>query len=230
MGAQEDSARKREFQKKTDEDIDSFIARKDFSKSVPAQPAKTPVEATREKAPPPPEKKEPSEEEQEEQIKLARTSRAQLEAYHDVVLLRKKAHAYGHRAAKFYHKHKANEAKAQKCSARAVAYREKAAERRDKSRNFKDRAKEYEAELSGAAQGKTELSPESLRTKAATMERKSAKQEEMAKKFEARAAVQTAKASKFRTRAAKFLEQNKLNESEARLYAKRADNLEKAGL
>ena len=48
--------------------------------------------------------------------------------------------------------------------------------------------------------------------------------------MESKAAAQGAKAAKFRTRAAKFLEQNKLFESEARRYAKRADNLEKAGV
>ena len=236
MGAQEDSAKRKEFQKKTDEDIDSFLSRSDFQRSPqpvtskpPVEPAPRPYEAPP-KAPPAEEKKELTDEDHEKQITAARSSRAESEAYQDVAILRKKSHAFGHKAAKFYHKYKANEAKAQKCSARAVAYREKAAERKERSRSFKEMAKEYEVELSGAAQGTTELSPESLRTKVATMERKVAKQEEIARKNESKAAAQTAKAAKYRTRGAKFLEQNKLFESESRRYAKRADNLEKASM
>jgi len=236
MGAQEDSAKRKEFQKKTDEDIDSFLSRSDFQRSPqpvaskpPVEPAPKPYEAPP-KAPPAEEKKELTDEDHEKQITAARSSRAESEAYQDVAILRKKSHAFGHKAAKFYHKYKANEAKAQKCSARAVAYREKAAERKERSKSFNEMAKEYEVELSGAAQGTTELSPESLRTKVATMERKVAKQEEIARKNESKAATQTAKAAKYRTRGAKFLEQNKLFESESRRYAKRADNLEKASM
>jgi hypothetical protein len=236
MGAQEDSAKRKEFQKKTDEDIDSFLSRSDFQRSSqpvtskpPVEPAPKPYEAPP-KTPPAEEKKELTDEDHEKQITAARSSRAESEAYQDVAILRKKSHAFGHKAAKFYHKYKANEAKAQKCSARAVAYREKAAERKDRSKSFKEMAKEYEVELSGAAQGTTELSPESLKTKVATMERKVAKQEEIAHKNESKGAAQTAKAAKYRTRGAKFLEQNKLFESESRRYAKRADNLEKASM
>ena len=236
MGAQEDSARRKEFQKKTDEDIDSFLSRSDFQRSSQPVTSKPPVEPAPKsyeappKAPPAEEKKELTDEDHEKQITAARSSRAESEAYQDVAILRKKSHAFGHKAAKFYHKYKANEAKAQKCSARAVAYREKAAERKERSKSFREMAKEYEVELSGAAQGTTELSPESLRTKVATIERKVAKQEELAHKNESKAATQTAKAAKFRTRGAKFLEQNKLFESESRRYAKRADNLEKASM
>lgn len=235
MGAQEDAARKKEFQKRTDEDIDSFLSRSEFQRSSTQSPDKT-VQVTSEPKPaqaktaPSAAPHETTEEEHEEQIRSARTSRAEREAYQDVAILRKKAHAFGHKAAKFFHKHKANEAKAQKCSARAVAYREKSAEKKEKARDFKDRGKEYESELAGAAQGKSDLSPESLRTRVANMERKAAKQEELSRKMESKAAAQSAKAAKFRTRSAKFLEQNKLFESEARRYAKRADNLEKAGV
>lgn len=237
MGAQEDSPVKRkEFQKRTDEDIDSFLAKKDFSKSTtpsytsPAQPVPAAKIAEPEKKPAPvQEAKEPTEDEHEDQIRAARTSRAEHEAYHDVALLRKKSHAYGHKAAKFFHKHKASEAKAQKCSAKAVAFREKAAARREKAKDFMDRAKSYEAELSSAAKGSTELSPESLRTRVASMERKAAKEEELARKNESKAATQTEKSAKFKTKSAKYLEQNKINESESRRYSKRADNLERAG-
>jgi len=83
-------------------------------------------------------------------------------------------------------------------------------------------------ELRGAAQGKGDLSPEALRNKMAVFERKAAKADAVGKKFESKAADQTEKAAKYRTRAAKFLEKSKLHESEARMYAKRADNLEKA--
>jgi len=236
MGSQEETPKKKEFQKRTDDDIDSFLSRKDFQRSQQSAPAKTASEPavttteTEPKAAPPTEKGYVSDEEHEEQIKAARTSRAEVEAYQDVAILRKKAHAFGHKAAKYFHKYKANEAKAQKCSARAVGYREKSAERKEKSKSFKEMTKEYEVELAGAAQGKTELSPESLRTKIAQLERKAAKQDEVARKNESKAAAQTAKAAKFRTRAAKFLEQNKLFESEARRYSKRADNLEKVGV
>jgi hypothetical protein len=237
MGAQEDAAKKKEFQKRTDEDIDTFLARTEFQKTTPQvssrssqvtvepMPAQAPAKTTAPEQP-----HVTTDAEQEEQIASARTSRAEREAYQDVAVLRKKAHAFGHKAAKFFHRHKANEAKAQKCSARAVAYREKAAEKKEKARDFKDRIKECESELSGAAQGKSDLSPESLRTRIANTERKVAKQDELSRKMESKAAAQGAKAAKFRTRAAKFLEQNKLFESEAKRYAKRADNLEKAGV
>jgi len=243
MGNQEEPLKKKEFQKRTDEDIDSFLSRSEFSKTQGPLKSTSSYQLTPPPPPPPSQTPEPQKKltvqeekheitdaEHEDQIRMARSGRAEAEAYHDVAVLRKKAHAFGHKAAKFYHKYRANEAKAQKCQARAVAYREKAGLHREKARDFRDREKEYEAELSGAAQGKTELSPESVRTKMATMERKSAKQEEVGKRNESKAANQTAKAAKFRTRAAKFLEQNKLLESEARRYAKRADNLEKAGV
>ncbi len=128
MGAQEDAAKKKEFQKRTDEDIDSFLARTEFQKSTPQTSAKTPpvtVEPKPAQTPAKPAAEPPhetTEEENEEQIKSARTSRAEREAYQDVAVLRKKAHAFGHKAAKFNHKYKANEAKAQKCSARMGAW------------------------------------------------------------------------------------------------------------
>jgi len=239
MGAQEEQAKRREFQRRTDEDIDKFLAREDVSRTSQTRASSAPRESsepptTRSQEPKQVEKKEAPTEihepDQEDQIRAARTSRAEREAYQDVAVLRKKAHAFGHKAAKMYHKYKANEAKAQKCSAKAVAYREKAAERKERAEGFREKARECQAELSGAAQGKTELSPESLRTKIAQMERKIAKQEEVAGRNESKAADQSARAAKFKTKAAKFLEQNKLFESESRLYAKRADNLEKAGV
>jgi len=236
MGAQEDSAKRKEFQKKTDEDIDSFLSRSDFQRTSQPAASRPPVEptprplATPVKAHAAEEKGELTDEDHEKQITAARSSRADSEAYQDVAILRKKSHAFGHKAAKLFHKYKANEARAQKCSARAVAYREKAAKRKEKAKSLKEMAREYEVELSGAAQSGSELSPESLRTKIATMERKVAKQEELARKNESKASQQTAKAAKYRTRGAKFLEQNKLFESEARRYAKRADNLEKASV
>jgi hypothetical protein len=243
LGNQEVPPKKKEFQRRTDEDIDSFLARTEFSKTQTPPKSAPSYQVTSPPPPPPSQTSEPqktstmpegkhetTDAEHEEQIRMARSGRAEAEAYRDVAVLRKKAHAFGHKAAKFYHKYRANEAKAQKCQARAVAYREKAGLNREKARDFRDREKEYEVELSGAAQGKTELSPEAVRTKMATMARKSAKQEEVARRNESKAANQTAKAAKYKTRAAKYLEQNKLFESEARRYAKRADNLEKAGV
>jgi hypothetical protein len=230
MGSQEEGVnRKKDFQKRSDEDIDLFLGRRESSRTVAPEKDKDPkqAEATEKREPSP--KKEISDEEHEDQIKAARMGRAQAEAYRDVALLRKKAHAFNHKAAKAFHKYKKNEAAAQKCSARAVAYREKAEARRDRAREYRLTEKEFEAELKGAATGKSDLSPESLRTKIAHMERKAAKQDEVAHKYEAKAASQTEKSAKFKTRAAKFLEQNKLDESEGRMYAKRADNLERAG-
>ena len=234
MSDQQEKPRRKEFQKRTDEDIDSFLSRSEFNKTQAQQapPPPPPVEPAEEpkKALPLEEKHATTDAEHDDQIRAARSGRAEAEAYRDVAVLRKKAHSYGHKAAKFYHKYRANEAKAQKCQSRAVAYREKAGVHREKARGFRDREKEYEAELSGAAQGKSDLSPESVRTKMATMSRKSAKQEEIARRNESKAANQTAKSAKFKTRAARFLEQNKLFESEASRYSKRADNLEKAGV
>lgn len=230
MGSQEEGvSRKKDFQKRSDDDMDMFLGRRESAKSVTTEKDQNPRvrESSTSTAQAP--KKEVTDEEHEEQIKAARMGRAQAEAYRDVAILRKKAHAFHHKAAKAFHRYKKNEAVAQKCSARGVAYREKAEARRERAREYRLTEKEFEAELKGAATGKSDLSPESLRTKIAHMERKAAKQDEVAHKYEAKAATQTEKAAKYRTRAAKFLEQNKLDESEGRMYAKRADNLEKAG-
>jgi len=232
MGSLEGPPKKREFQKRTDDDIDSFLSKKEFSKTATAQSGSKPV-TTEEQPPPPPPSEEPkplTAEEQEEQIRAARASRAESEAYQDVAILRKKAHKLGHKAAKLYHKYKANEAMAQKCSQRAVAYREKAEERKAKAKELEEKQKGFEGELAGAASGETTLSPEALRTKIAQFERKVAKQNELLRRNESKAAAQTAKAAKFKTRAARFLEQNKLFESEATRLSKRADNLERAGV
>jgi hypothetical protein len=232
LGAQEDASKKREFQKRTDDDIDSFLSRSEFKKTSQTAPEKTPekvpvapVKAQAAETKPQP----PAEVDQEEQIRAARTSRAESEAYQDIAVLRKKAHHFGHKAAKLFHKYKALDAKAHKCTAKAAAFREKSEGRKQKAVEFREREKTFESELSGAATGKTELSPEAIRSKMADLERKSAKQEEVARKNESKAAAQTAKASKFRTRSAKFLEDSRYFESESKRYAKRADNLEKAG-
>ncbi len=239
--SQQEPSKRKEFQKRTDEDIDSFLSKKDFARSqqTPTKSAAGYSQPASTTPPPPPPVESPKQEQKpaeakepdhDEQIRAARSSRAEAEAYHDVAVLRKKAHALDHKAAKFYHRYRANEAKAQKCSAKAVAYREKAALHKERARTNMDREKEYEAELGGAAQGKSDLSPESIRTKMATAQRKAAKQEEISRRNESKAAAQTAKGAKFKSRAAKYLEQNKVFESEAKMYAKRADNLERAGV
>jgi hypothetical protein len=236
MGSQEEGqSRRKDFQKKTDEDIDSFLAKRDFAKKN--QPATT-KEAAAPEPPAEPAQAKPAAEEKptdldketEEQIKAARTSRAQLESAHEIALLRKKSHSLAHKAAKFFHKYKADEARAQKLTSKAVAHREKSGKLREKGTGFKSKGKELESELSGAAAGTSGMSPESIRDKMAVMDRRAAKQEAMAHKHDMKAAVLTEKATKFKTRAAKWLEQNKIHELEARRYAKRADVLEKADI
>lgn len=232
MGAEEDSLRrKKDFQKSSDDDLEAFISKKDTYRSTQAiAPPKTEEpeasKITTQKSPP---AEQSAAEDHEEQIRAARASRAMAEAHHDVALLRKKAHAESHAAARMFHKYRLNEAKAQKCSSRAVAYREKAESRREKATLYRDSVKELESELSGAATGNVDLSPEAIRNKIASTERKAAKQDEIARKYEKKAAVQTEKAAKYRTRALKYLEKNKEHENEAKMYTKRADNLEKAG-
>lgn len=231
MGAQEEGLfKKKDFQKRSDEDIDAFLGRKDQPKprqEPPAKPAveEKPAKAVSEPEPAPAQKPEDT----DEQIRMARTSRAAAEAYHDVAVLRKKAHMHSHQASKFFHRYRSNEEKAQKCSARAVSFREKSETKKEKARTYRTTMKELDSELKGAATGQSDLSPEAVRTKMATMERKAAKQEAVANKYEHKAAIQTEKAAKFRTRALRFLEKNKFHESEAKSFAKRADNLEKAG-
>ena len=232
MSPSEDSTvKKKDFQRTKDDDLDLFLARKDQAKSPAPESSKKPETAKAQQADAEESEavKELSDDEHEQQIKDARTGRVQAEAYHDVTVLRKKAHEHSHRAAKFFHKYKTNEAKRQKCSSRAVAYREKADAKRETAKEYRTQAKEYDMELRGAAQGGSDLSPEALRNKMAVQERKAAKSDAVAKKYEAKAAIQTEKAAKYRTRAAKFLEKSKLHESESRTYGKRADNLEKAG-
>lgn len=234
MGSQEEGqSRRRDFQKKTDEDIDSFLAKRDFAKTNQPATAKTVAEPR--PAPEPVPAKAQAEETQtdldsetEEQIKAARSSRAQLESAHEIAILRKKSHSLAHRAAKFFHKYKSDEARAQKLTSKAVAHREKSAKLREKGTGLKNRGKELESELGGAATGASGMSPESIRDKMAVMDRNAAKQDALAYKHDMKAASLTEKATKFRTRAARWLEQNKIHELEARRYAKRADVLEKA--
>lgn len=224
---------KKDFQKSSD-DIDDFLTKR----SEPVQKPKS-DEATLRKAKEPEARKpaktekeapkEKTDEEKEGQIRAARTSRAQAEAYHDVAVLRKKAHEHRHKAAKLYHKYKVNQAKAQKHFSRAVTLREKSEERQAKAKVHRATIKEYGGELAGASEEKSDLSPEALQNKIAAYERKAAKQEELARKKERGASLQTEKAAKFRSRAARFLEKSRLDDSEARMFAKRADNLEKAG-
>jgi|SRR3989339_314036 len=228
---EEGAYKKKDFQRTKDDDLDLFLSKKSQDKGVRLAATKDPEPTKSPEGDPEPKDdvpKELTDDEHDEQIKSARTGRAQAEAYHDVTVLRKKAHEHSHKAAKFFHKYKSNEAKRQKCSSRAVAYREKADGRREKAKESRAQIKEYDMELRGAAQGKGDLSPEALRNKMAVFERKAAKADAVGKKFESKAADQTEKAAKYRTRAAKFLEKSKLHESEARMYGKRADNLEKA--
>lgn len=231
MSPTEDSVyKKKDFQRTKDDDLDLFLTKKDQSKAVTSATTKKQEPAKAKEEPDSKEEviKEVSDEEHDEQIKAARTGRAEAEAYHDVAVLRKKAHEHSHKAAKFFHKYKTNEAKRQKCSSRGVAYREKADGKRETAKEYRTQVKEYDMELRGAAQGKSDLSPESLRNKMANLEKKAAKADAVARKFESKAADQTEKAAKYRTRAAKFLEKNKSHESESRMYAKRADNLERS--
>jgi hypothetical protein len=220
---------KKDFQKSTDDDIDDFLTKKSSStgssaaKKADEEPSAQPQKRKEEAKP------EESDEDKEEQIRVARSSRAQAEAYQDVAILRKKAHEHSHKAAKLYHKYKANQARAQRCSSRAVSLREKSDERQEKAKGHRSCIKEYEDELAGAAGEDSDLSPEALQTKIANLERKAAKQEEKARKHERGASLQTEKAAKFRSRAARFLEKSRLHDSEARMFTKRADNLERAG-
>lgn len=236
MGAQEEGIfRKKEFQKRSDEDMDLFLnrkdARKDTSRTTPPDQTKPSDEQKAEisKSEAKPEEKPAEEPDHEAQASAARASRAQAEAYHDVAVLRKKAHMHSHQAAKFFHKYRSNEAKAQKCTARAVTLREKSEARREKAKEYRLSYKEFDAELRGAAQGKSDLSPESLRTKMANMEKRAAKEDAVARKYEHKASIQTEKAAKFKTRGLRFLERSKMHEIEAKSFTRRADNMEKAG-
>ena len=232
MGAQEEGIfRKKEFQKRSDEDMDAFLGKKDATRTASSEEARPGYDqkASSLKPEPKPEAKPEAEVDHEGQITEARASRAQAEAYHDVAVLRKKAHMHSHQAAKFFHKYRSNEAKAQKCSARAVNLREKSETRRERAKEYRLTVKEFDAELRGAAQGKSDLSPESLRTKMANTERRAAKQDAIARKYEHKAAIQTEKSAKFKTRGLRFLEKSRMHESESKNLTKRADNLEKAG-
>ena len=231
MGAQEEGIfRKKEFQKRSDEDMDLFLGKKETPKTPPSEQTKPSYDAQTSSPRPgaKPEAKPEAEDDHEGQITAARASRAQAEAYHDVATLRKKAHMHSHQAAKFFHKYRSNEAKTQKCSARAVSLREKSETRRERAKEYRLTVKEFDAELRGAAQGKSDLNPESLRTKMANMEKRAAKQDAVARKYEHRASVQTEKAAKFKTRGLRFLEKSRTHESEAKNLTKRADNLERA--
>ena len=170
----------------------------------------------------------PRKEDDEAAIAAVRASRMQAEAYHDVTVLRKRAHAHQHKAAKFQTKSKSFESKAQKSITRAVTYREKAGDTKEGVKDLESRLRDYEKDLSMASAGAVE--PEKIRLKMSKLERKKASLQERARKFEAKAAMQNERAANYRSKAAFNLEQAKIHEAEVKNFTKRADNLEKAGL
>lgn len=162
-------------------------------------------------------------------IAALRSSRMQAEAFHDVVKLRKKAHAHEHKAAKFHTKSKGHETKAQRAITRAVGHREKASECRETVKDLQARIGDYTKDLRSSASGETSLPPEKIKLKIAKLENKVASLQEKARKFEAKAAMQNERAAGHKSKAAFNLEQSKIQEAEAKNFTKRADNLEKAG-
>ncbi|HEX9907944.1 MAG TPA: hypothetical protein VGB78_05690 [Thermoplasmata archaeon] len=235
MGVQQEgSARRKVFQRTTDEESDAFLSKKSASNPASAPGSSQQPQTAQRESPPAREQEAPktqadAEKQQQADIEAIRNSRASLEAAHDVALLRKKAHAAGHKAAKYFHKHKSDEAKAQKLVSKAYAHREKASGSSEIAEDLGKEEKNFEAELAGAASGSSGLSPEAIRDKMANLERKAAKQRMVAQKHESKAASLTEKAAKYRTRSAKSLEQSKVQEFEQKQYAKRADILERAG-
>jgi len=163
-------------------------------------------------------------------IAALRSSRMQAEAYHDVVKLRKKAHAHEHKASKFQTKSKSHETKAQRAITRAVGCREKATNCREKIKDLEARVNDYAKDLGSSASGETSLPPEKIKLKMAKLEGKIASLQQRARKYEAKAAMQNERAAGHRSKAAFNLEQGKIQEAEAKNFTKRADNLEKAGL
>ncbi|MGB2825668.1 MAG: hypothetical protein WBC49_03420 [Thermoplasmata archaeon] len=122
----------KDFQKSSD-DMDDFLTKRsrpvtepksDDATSQKGKDPETKKPAKAQEKPP----KEETDDEKEEQMRAARSSRAQAEAYQDVAVLRKKAHEHSHKAAKLFHKYKANQAKAQTHFSRAVPLREKSEE------------------------------------------------------------------------------------------------------
>lgn len=163
-------------------------------------------------------------------IAAVRASRMQAEAYHDVTVLRKRAHAHQHKAAKFQTKSKTFEARAQKAITKAVTYRDKAQESREKGKDFEARERDLEKELKASASGEGGIEPEKIRLKMSKLEKKIASLNERGRKFDAKAALQNERAANFRSKAAFNLEQTKIHEAEMKNFTKRADNLEKAGM
>jgi len=204
----------------------------------PATPANNPPQIQRTVQTPPAQKKvEPEpvdlsgarKEDDDAAIAAIRASRMQAEAYHDVTILRKRAHAHQHKAAKFQTKSKGFEARAQKAITKAVTYRGKAEDSRENVKDFESRERDFEKDLKASASGESALEPEKIRLKMSKLERKIASLQERARKFEAKAALQNERAANFRSKAAFNLEQSKIHEAEVRNFTKRADNLEKSG-
>lgn len=163
-------------------------------------------------------------------ISAVRASRMQAEAYHDVARLRKKAQHHQAKAAKNLTKHKSYEAKAQQALTKAVRFREKAAESREKDKQHAGKLIDLEKDLKSTLTEETEVTPESIRLRMAKVEKKIALIQERARKYEAKAATQNEKAAFHRSKSAFYLEQSKINEAEVKNFSKRADNLEKASL
>lgn len=172
----------------------------------------------------------PRKENDDAAIAAVRASRMQAEAYHDVTVLRKKAHAQQHKAAKFQTKSKTFETRAQKAITKAVTYRDKAQESREKGKDFEARERDLEKELKASAAGEGGIEPEKIRLKMSKLEGKIASLNERGRKFDAKAAMQNERAANFRSKAAFNLEQTKIHEAEMKNFTKRADNLEKAGM
>jgi len=172
----------------------------------------------------------PRKEDADAAIATVRASRMQAEAYHDVTILREKAHAHQHKAAKFQTKSKTFEARAQKAITKAVIYRDKARKSREKGKDFEARGKDLETELKASAAGEVGIGPEKIRLKISKLDRKAASLNETGRRFDAKAALQNERAANFRLKAAFNLEQTRKHEAEMMNFAKRADNLEKAGM
>lgn len=226
-------ARRREEERRRAADLDKFLKEREAARQSavtpsaarPTAPGAAPVQPPP-TAPPP---RESAAAPTEDAIRASRETRVQLEAYHDVVRLRKLAAAHRAKAAKLEHKYRADEARAERQLARAVTARKHSETVQEKAKLLENRIQSLEGDLREAAKGNLATPPEKIKVRIASLRRKVAKLKARSHTYDARAAVSNEKAAKYRSRAASALERSKVHEDEVKNYTRRADNLERAG-
>jgi hypothetical protein len=161
----------------------------------------------------------------EREIQSTRDHKHTVNATLDVTNLRKKAAEHAQEAAVYFRKYRKEEAIAVKLTQKGHKVRRHAEEYIQKSKDFDMKAAEMESQL-GMNMDPARM--EKIRIKRAKYVEKSAKMKQKAAGKQSKGAKLDHAAVEHTARSKELLEKSKLNESEAKAYHDRADQLEKA--